>query len=290
MIAQIRQWWSELHPHTRSLFTHLWGALVSFNQHGTRQAAALAYYSIFSIFPLSLLLAVGVSALVGPAIASEQISNGLRLFLPEQTVALFQSNVQETLAQSSPFGLVAVVGLAWSALGLFSNLTHALDVIFDVPSSRSMWRQRLVAFLMTVMLIVLIIASFVTSGVMQLIYVFLGNNPNLWVAMGRLFLPLGLNMVIFALLFRYVPSRVVHWDAVWSAALFGGIGWELSKGAFAWYLQNLANFQFVYGSIATVIALLLYAYITASLFLLSAELCARLNVWFHEYPAPQWAE
>jgi membrane protein len=286
MIAHLQAWWGQQRPATRALVSRLWRALTNFNQHGARQAAALSYYAIFSIFPLSLLLAVSISALVGPTIASEQIARGLTVFLPEQTVTLVQSNVNETLRQGASFGLVAVGGLIWSALGLFSNLTSALDAIFQVPASRSMWRQRLVAFLMTVMLIVLIITSFVTSGVLQLIAVFLGNNPNIWVTVGRVFLPLGLNMVIFALLFRYVPARVVHWDAVWPAAIFGALGWEVSKAVFAWYLTNVANFQFVYGSLATVIVLLVYTYFTASLFLLSAEICAQLNHWYEDYPQP----
>ncbi len=94
-------------------------------------------------------------------------------------------------------------------------------------------------------------------------------------------MPLGLDIVIFALLFRYVPSRYVAWDAVWAASLFGAIGWELARAGFAWYLANLANYQFVYGGIATVIVLLIWAYLTASIFIFSAELCARLNEWLH---------
>jgi membrane protein len=69
---------------------------------------------------------------------------------------------------------------------------------------------------------------------------------------------------------------------VWPAAIFGAIGWELAKIGFSWYLTNVANYQFIYGSIATAIVLLFWAYLLASLFLLSAEFCAQLNEWILE--------
>ena len=87
-------------------------------------------------------------------------------------------------------------------------------------------------------------------------------------------------MVIFALLFRYVPAREVHWDAVWPAAIVGAVGWELAKSGFVWYTSSVANVQFIYGGIATAIVLLLWAYLIAAIFLFSAELCAQLNQWF----------
>ncbi|MFN8375979.1 MAG: YihY/virulence factor BrkB family protein [Anaerolineae bacterium] len=284
MKTKIMDWWERLHPTTQSLLNHLWLAIVNFSRHGTRQAAALAYYAIFSIFPLFLLLVVAISNLVNPALASEQIGNGLRLFLPTGMVSPLQNDVAAALNQAQSFGIVALAGLAWSALGLFSNLTSSLDLIFQVPASRSMWHQRLVALLMTLILIVLVIASFITSGVLNLIWAFLGSQPNVWMSLGRIFLPMGLDMVIFALLFRFVPARQVSWDAVWPAAIFGALGWELIKTVFGLYLGNLlTNYQIVYGSIAVGIALLLYAYLTASIFLLSAEICAQLNVWIYAH-------
>jgi membrane protein len=279
MITQFQDWWLNLPQNTRSVTRHIWLAFANFNQHGTRQAAALAYYAIFSVFPLVLLLWAAVSSLLGPTVASEQISNGLELFLPRSTVDVLRENVSTSVQQSSSFTLIALAGLIWSALGFFTNITNALDLIFQVPASRSMWRQRFVAFVMILLLVVLIVASFVTSGVLQLISSLLGNNPNIWIMIGRIFLPMGLDMVIFALLFRYVPARLVHWDAVWPAAILGAGIWQITKSGFAWYLANVANYQFVYGTVTTAIILLLYAYITASIFLLSAEICAQLNEW-----------
>lgn len=280
-------WWSQRSDPTRALPAHLWRALLDFSQHGGRHAAALAYYTVFSLFPLSLLLAVGVSSLLGPTIAQEQITSGLKIFLPQDSISLLQENLTAALEQGGSFGLVAAVGLAWSALGLFSNISSSLDLIFHVPARRSLWRQRLLAFIMTITLIFLVMASFVTSGMLRLIAALLLDRPSVWVTAATSLLPLGLDVVIFALLFRYVPARRVSWDAVWPAAIMGAVGWELAKAAFEWYLTNLANFSLVYGGIATVIALMLWAYVIASVFLLSAELCEELDNWLARYFPPE---
>jgi membrane protein len=273
--------WQQQNPQTKALPAYLGRAAANYVSYGARQAAALSYYAVFSVFPLVLLLAVAVGAILGPTIAQEQIMNGLRLFLPAQSVNLFQNNVADALQQGRSFGLIALAGLVWSGLGLFSNITSSLDFIFHVPARRSLWRQRLVGLGMAIILVVLVLTSFVTSGVLQLMSAV--GRSSAWVTIGTIFLPLGLDMMIFALLFRYVPSRRVHWDAVWPAAIFGGIGWQLTQQAFTWYLYNVANYSFVYGSIATVIALLFWAYLIASVFLLSAELCAQLNEWIIDF-------
>jgi len=282
--------WEGLPASTRALPGYVNRALANFFRHGLRQAAALAYYAVFSIFPLSLLVAVAISGILGPTVAEEQIRRGLEIFLPGQTLDLFETNVSAALQQGRSFGLIAVAGLIWSGLGLFTNVTNALDIIFHVPSSRSLWRQRLVALAMALFLMLLIATSFILSGVLRLVEALSLERPSPWLLIGSYSLPFAIDMVMFAVLFRYVPARYVKWDAVWPASIFGAVGWELLKAGFNWYLDNLANFQFVYGSIATVIVLMFWAYLLASIFLLSAELCAQLNEWIFDQIKKEEAE
>jgi membrane protein len=274
--------WHNLPYATRTLPSYIWGAIMSFKNHGLKNAAALSYYAVFSVFPLTLLLSVGVSAVLGPAVAQEQIYQGLALFVPEETqvLNLIQESLQQAMAQSTGFGIIALISLMWSALGLFSNLTSSLDRIFQVPASRSMFKERLLAFSMTLALILLVVASFITSGVLRLLDAFLLTSPNIWIRIGVFFLPFGLNIVIFVLLFRYVPSRHVSWDAVWPASILGSVMLEFAKSLFTTYISELANYQFVYGSIATVIVLMVWAYLTTSILLINAEICSHLNLWF----------
>lgn len=280
LLEILKNWWLRRDIATRLLPLYIWRGVTNFGLYGASRAAALAYYTIFSIFPLTLLLAVAISRVLGAAFAQGQIAQALSLFLPEdQTANLLLENIAQALEQNNPFTIVAVVGLIWSALGVFSNVTTSLDLIFNVPTHRSIWRQRLVALVMFMILVVLVTASFLTTGVLQLVGVFFQNRQSTWIEVATYFVPFGLNMVIFVLLFRFVPTRYVYWDAVWPAAIFGAFGWEAAKAGFRWYLLNLANYQVVYGGIATVIVLLFWAYLLASIFLFSAELCSQLNEW-----------
>src|SRR5215213_7526686 len=160
---QFNRWWQASPAMTRALPTYLQRAVSNFMSYGLRQAAALAYYAIFSIFPLTLLLAVVISRVVGPVVgsvqATESIGVGISPFLPPSATTtlleLFQENVVQAVEQGASFSLIAVVGLIWSGLGLFSNITTSLDFIFHVPSSRSLWRQRLTALGMALVLVIL---------------------------------------------------------------------------------------------------------------------------------------
>jgi len=283
---QVYGWWQTNPAMTRALPTYLQRAVANFISYGLRQAAALSYYAIFSIFPLTLLVAILISHLVGPvvgnAVATAPIGLGIEPFLPPAATSLlqlFQVNLSQAVEQGASFSLLAIAGLLWSGLGLFSNITTSLDFIFHVPSNRSLWRQRLTAVIMALVLIMLLATSFVTSALLRAVSALFLERPSSWLNIGSIFLPLGLDMVIFALLFRYVPGRRVHWDAVWPAAIFGAVGWELAKIAFGWYLINVANYQFIYGTLSVGIILLFWAYLIASIFLLSAEFCAQLNEW-----------
>jgi membrane protein len=282
--ARFLRWWSSLSPAAQALPPVLWQAVQRFTRYGGQQASALAYYAIFSLFPLTLLITIGVSRLIGPALAQQQVSLGLSALLPPNAtdvLSTIELNVQQALEQSPSFTLIALLGLGWAGLGLFAGITSALDGIFEAPA-RSIWRQRLTAVVMAVVLLTLLALSFVISAVLRLISSVLLTS-SFWVNISILALPIGLNLVIFAMLFRYVPARRVHWDAVWPAALFGAIGWELAKAAFSWYLTNIANYQFVYGTLATGIVLLFWAFIIASIFLISAEFCASLNAWYSRF-------
>ncbi len=267
---------------TSGLLPHLVQAWNNFDTRDYRQAASLAYYALFSAFPLILLSVTLVSGLVGPALAQEQVLELAGSFFPADTMQLIEENVRLALEQRESFGLVAASLLIWSSLSLFSNLTAALDNIFHPTFQRPMWHKRGLALVMAIVLAVLLFGSVITSVIFQMLSVIAMAQPSAILAIVTLFLPLGLNVAIFALLFRYTPQMHVRWDAIWPAAVLGGIGWELSKSLFVWYIHNFANYSVIYGSLGTVIVLLFWAYLSAAILLLAADLCAAINQWLAE--------
>ncbi len=277
-------WWlartyAALDRATDGLLPLLARSWVAFAQRDTRYAASLAYYALFSIFPLVLLGITLISGLLGPTLARQQVIQFLSTFFPAETVEVIAGNVQLVLRQRQSFGLVAVISLIWSGLSLFSNLTVALDNIFHPTRWRPLWRKRLLAVIMVVVLAALLTGSLITSLGLRLISALLLDRGGTTLRLLNLSLPLGLNLTIFALLFRYIPRVRVRWDAIWPAAILGSLGWSLAQSLFVWYLDNFGLYSVIYGSLAAVIVLLLWVYVSSAILLLAAELCNAINTW-----------
>ena len=126
---------------------------------------------------------------------------------------------------------------------------------------------------------VLLTASLATTLVFNLIDLLVFYQSTSWVTAGALIVPLSLSVAIFAFLYRFIPRRRVRWDAIWVAAFFGGAAWEIAKRAFAWYLDNIATYSLVYGSVAILIVLMLWVYLTGIIILLGGEFCVALDDW-----------
>jgi membrane protein len=83
-----------------------------------------------------------------------------------------------------------------------------------------------------------------------------------------------LTILIFFLLYKILPNTTVRWSDVWLGALLTGLGWELAKYLFTWYLTNFASYNLVYGSVALLIAFLAWSYYTGVILILGAEFTA----------------
>ncbi|MBN1679217.1 MAG: YihY/virulence factor BrkB family protein [Anaerolineae bacterium] len=276
-----QRWWILANAMTDGLLQYLWQAIYRFSKHGTREAAALSYYGLFSLFPLMLLLIVVIGTILGPAAARSQIDDGLRLFLPKTTAEFLQDNIAEALEQRSSFGIVAGIMLLWSSLGLFSNLSSALSRTFRDEKGPNTWQSRLIGMGMMIALALLLVASLASTLLFRLMDLLFFFQATSWLTMGALIIPLSASVAIFAFLYRFIPRRRVRWDAIWVAAFLAGGAWEIAKRGFGWYLDNLASYSLVYGSVATVIVLMLWIYVSVIIILLGAEICAGLDDWMN---------
>jgi uncharacterized BrkB/YihY/UPF0761 family membrane protein len=81
-------------------------------------------------------------------------------------------------------------------------------------------------------------------------------------------------VLLFTMLYRFLPRAPLDWSDVWPGAIVGGIGWEVLKKGFVWYAGTMADWGAIYGSIASVIALSLWLYLSAQVVLYGAEFSA----------------
>ncbi|MCB9457834.1 MAG: YihY/virulence factor BrkB family protein [Anaerolineaceae bacterium] len=272
----------------RSEFS-LWSSLkqvwADFNQRDRVRAAALSYYALLSLFPALVLLLTVANILWGEAVMEEQVARLAQRFFPGDVPAMIISGVENALNQGASLNIIALAGLLWGASSFFSNLTTALDMIFDPTHyDRAMWRNRLIGAATVIILALLLVVALILTSSLRLFSQSTLETPSLIMRPVSLLLPLLLYTCILTLLFRYVPQTQAGWRAIIPGALFGSIGWEVSRVLFAWYLENLATYSVVYGSLGAVIALLLWTFLSMAVLLLSAEISAALHRWRQQRP------
>ncbi len=231
-------------------------------------AAALAYYGLFSIFPLLLfLIYLGTDVLATP-----DARNTLH-DLMMQTIPAGVDNMTEivnhTLDLRGPIGLIGAIGLIWSASAVFAALEGALNRIWG-GEPRPFWGRRLLAsasiLLLSVAFVLLLTASQFVPLLLDYLTLETGEEFS-----GTLIL-ISLILVIF-LVHRSFPNRKVgRWPAL-AAAVFSGLALSLARSAFDAFLNStFANYGAVYGSLAWIVSLGIWTYIAGTLFLLGAEI------------------
>ena len=244
----------------------------------THMAAGVAYYMLFSLFPLVLGLIAVLSFFVDDATAQTQLTGWISGFLPGSE-ELVVSNINAVVAFRGALGLFAVVGLFWSGSAVFGAITRAVNRAWDVVDDRPFYVTKLRQLMMAVATGILFALSLTMAAVVRTAGIITTTEvPGLQplINTGSLaMLQIGsflLVLVIFLLLYKYLPNTKTYWSYIWPGALLGASLFELAKNLFLFYLNSFASFENVDGSLAPVVAMLLWAYLSSLILILGAEL------------------
>jgi membrane protein len=257
---------------------------VSFaDTRGSEAAASLAYYAFFSIFPMLLVFIVVGSFFVDRSVVQTQLLSLLEGVLPGAEEVVIQ-NIERVLQLRSAVTFLALISLVWSATSVFNILAKNVNRAFPQASVPDFLKGRMLGFLMFLALGLLLLLSLAASTFSSLIPVI--NIPFNDKALHQTFVwqmvsflvPVGLNMLMFWALYFWVPQVRVSRRASFLSGLTAGVIWELLNNGFAWYLSSgLSQYRLVYGSVGTVVALLFWIYLTATITLLGAHLTAAIQ-------------
>lgn len=246
---------------------------------GTQSAASIAYYALVSIFPLVLFLVLAA----GTWLRQPEVQQRIFDFLSEQvpvSLDIVRQVVNESLRYRGSLGIVAALTLLWTSSGLFANLEQGIQRAWELASRRPFWRGRLVGILMVVLLAVGLLLSVASASIVGLVQeTLLGLIPFDFIQrLAATLMPLALLFPVFYLLYQLVPYTRVRPRYALAGALFATVGWFAAKEAFSFYLSsNPARYVALYGSLGTLIAFLLWVYISAHVLLLGAEVAAAMH-------------
>ncbi|HJW90227.1 MAG TPA: YihY/virulence factor BrkB family protein [Anaerolineales bacterium] len=236
-------------------------------------AAAIAYFALFSLFPLTLLSISIASFSLGPLMDQQLIVQKLEFIAPALGQLLGQ-NIDEIIRARGPVTSVALVGLIWSASTVFYTLTQTLNEIWGNKRSRPVWKRRGLAILFVLTFVgpALFLASFAGSMI---------ANLRTWLP--DQIVPIGdgisfvaailLDVALFMVLYIMLPHGASNWREILPGAIGAGLLWELAKKAFLLFVSTYISVSnLVYGSVAAIFAFLVWAYLSGLIFLFGAFL------------------
>jgi membrane protein len=240
-------------------------------------AAAIAYFTLFSLFPLTLFTIAIASLWLDPMLIEGEVVKRLEFVAPAMG-RLLGANIERIVLERRSATGVAAVALLWSASTIFHVITRALDKIWEVNKRRPVWRHRGLAIITALSLsLVLLVVSLVGSIVATVVSALAPDElRSLYPILSHFSAPL-LSIILFGLLYYFLPhTRITIGDVV-PGAIAAGLLWELAKRGFLYFVANyLTLSNLVYGSVATLVAFLTWAYVSSIIFLFGAHLNVQL--------------
>jgi len=240
--------------------------------------AALAYYSVFSLAPMVLLLLtlIGIVFQQDPAGVWNKIVEQMSYFLDQSAVVVVQ-NIAQHIASSKKTALSSAIGIGlalFGATGVFGQLQNSLNVIWGVKAKPhgNIWgfiRTRFLSFALFAGIAFLLLTSLVIKALSAYLKTFL---PGALTMIVPIYLTADLLIVIavFALIFKILPNAMIRWRDVWIGAVLTAFLFLIGKWALGIYLAS-GSAASAYGAASSLITLLLWIYYSSQILLFGAE-------------------
>ncbi|MPZ48467.1 MAG: YihY family inner membrane protein [Dehalococcoidia bacterium] len=253
----------------------------------TQMAAAISYYVLFSLFPLLIFLVGIAGVLLRDTELQEQLVEVVLEYIPFSEDE-GRNEVRQVIRSaagvgSGALGILGLIGMGWSGSNMFAIIRRSLNSAFDLSARRPFVRQKLVDLGLMLSLGPFFLCSIIATALLRSVQSISEDAVGArlpvdyaWAA-ASISLPVLLSFVAFLMLYRIAPATHLRLRDVWPGAIVAAVLFEGAKVGFSIYLENLANYSLVFGSLGAVVAFLFWVYLSANILLLGAEVAS-------EYP------
>ncbi len=245
--------------------------------HAKDMAASIAYFSFFSLFPLLVGVVAGASLFLDRVEIQSRLDRMLSDEFPGSADFL-RTNIEALIDLRGAAGVASIVGLFWSASKMFGALSRGINLAFGLPKGQPFYLSKLRYFGMTIAVSLLLFIAVVVSTALDVVTQFDLTQYGLdGTVLESLAGHVASFVFIFAtvcLIYKLVPYERRAWRDLLPGALVAALLFELGKAMFVLYLENVHSLEAVYGSLTSVIVLLLWLYFSARVLLFGAEICA----------------
>lgn len=244
-------------------------------------AASLAYYTVFSLVPLMVIVIMIVGAIYGEASAKDQLVSQIQGIVGTdgaKVIATAIANMRED-ATGGPFRLIFNLGFfAFGASGVFTQIQNALDKIWEVKPVPGRHlshfiRKRLLSFAMVLIIAFLLWVSFIANTVLASVVNVLNEltpGRGYWWRILSFFASFGMITVLFAAIYTILPDAKVRWRDALVGAMFTALMFMLGQFFFGLFLGQ-TNFASAYGVAGSFLIIITWIYYAAHILFLGAE-------------------
>jgi membrane protein len=252
-------------------------------------AAALAYYTVFSLAPLLIIVIAIVGLVFGADAAQGQIVAQLQSLIGKDGAQTVQDLIVKSSHPNS--GIVAtVIGVAtllWGASNVFTNLKEALNTIWNVKPApgRGVWgflQDRVLSFAMILSIGFLLLVSLVISALLAAVSYWLNGLLHVPVGIWQIVdfaISFGVVTLLFALIYKLLPDVNLAWNDVWIGAAITSVLFTIGKSLIGIYLGS-SGIASTYGAAGSFVIVLLWINYSAQILFLGAEFT---QVWANRY-------
>jgi len=247
----------------------------------SRLAAALAYYTVFSLAPLVIIILGLVGYIFGQEATSGYLVEQMQGLMGQEGAALIQTIIAGAAQPTSSMvaTIIGLVTLLLGASGVFGQLQDALNTVWGVAPKPGLgiWgflQTRFLSFTMVLgvgfLLLVSLILSAALSALDQFLVTLLSDASALALQLLNLVLSFGLVILLFAMIFKILPDVQIEWRDVWLGAAVTALLFSVGKFLLGYYLGR-QSFGSTYGAAGSLLLILLWVYYSAQILLFGAE-------------------
>src|SRR5579885_1360550 len=241
-------------------------------------AAAIAYYTLFSIFPIAVFL-IGFAGYFMSNAQRDSMVNQLTSALGGSSTANVREQVMAATSGRAGIGIIALIAAIWSGSAVFTAIRTGLNAVWEKQQQASWLVQKTkdlggvigLAILLTLSIASTALLTVVANLTEKLLGKDVGHAVAFPIGLLLIVVPVGIVFLAFGALYVWASPPHIRWRQVWPGALFGAIGFVVLSFGFSLYARYFGHYDKVYGTLGAVIAFLFYAYLVGTLILLGAE-------------------
>lgn len=264
-----------------------------YNSEGLTHAASIAYYALLSLFPFLLLVLSVLGMVTADTGDRDAVVRFVFHYFPRQ-FDFITGQLDAFRHSTLRLGIGGLLVLTYASLGVFNAVSSAIDHAWGVERRRSFLMHRLVSFLMMLSAGGIFFVAVVLAGLARVAetnwFWDLVSRSTWLVWLSAVSADYGATVLLVgcvALLFYFIPNTEMRFRWVWPGAIVTGLLWRGALSAFSWYARDMARWNAIHGSIATVVVFLFWVYISAVILIYGVEMTAayaRLQIASTKHP------